>query len=78
MRFLLVLAFATVALAGTVLPNQGRPGRPMSDKIDAFVLDVVENNDGELEVVVEPEDGSMESKLEGNLKKIWQNLNIYF
>ncbi|KAI8121097.1 uncharacterized protein LOC111689836 [Lucilia cuprina] len=60
MRFLLVLAFASVALAGTILPSQGRIGSPMSNKIDAYVLDVVENNDGELEVVIDNEDGTME------------------
>ncbi|KAM7352102.1 uncharacterized protein ACRADG_004740 [Cochliomyia hominivorax] len=60
MRFLLVLAFATVALAGTVLPNTGNHIlRPMSSKIDAYVLDLVEN-DGELEMVVDHEDGTTE------------------
>lgn len=56
MRFLLVLAFATVALAGTV-----RMGQPMSDKIDAYVLDLIENN-GEIDVAVDHEEGTVESK----------------
>lgn len=64
MRFLLVLAFASVALAGTVLPNKGFALRPMSNKIDAYVLDLMENEDGGLEVVIDHEDGTMEGKLE--------------
>uniref|UniRef100_A0A1L8EG06 Putative juvenile hormone binding protein in insects n=1 Tax=Haematobia irritans TaxID=7368 RepID=A0A1L8EG06_HAEIR len=54
MRFLLVLAFATVALAGTV-----RMGQPMSDKIDTYVLDLIENN-GEIDVAVDHEEGTVE------------------
>ena len=53
MRFLLVLAFATVALAGTVR---------MSDRIDNYVLDLLENN-GEIEMAVDHEQGTVESKL---------------
>ncbi|XP_073821849.1 uncharacterized protein [Musca autumnalis] len=56
MRFLLVLAFASVAFAGTVLPNHGL--RPMSHKIDDYVADLVDNN-GEIELVVDHEDGTM-------------------
>ncbi|XP_013102615.1 uncharacterized protein LOC106083878 [Stomoxys calcitrans] len=59
MRFLLVLAFATVALAGTVLPNQGSFIRPMSNKVDEYVTDLMEN-DGEVEYVVDHEDGTAE------------------
>ncbi|TMW40978.1 hypothetical protein DOY81_013941 [Sarcophaga bullata] len=55
MRFLLVLAFATVALAGTV--RMGR--QPMSDRIDAYVLDLLENN-GEIEMAVDHEEGTVE------------------
>lgn len=60
MRFLLVLAFASVAFAGTVLPHTGL--RPMSQKIDEYVADLVEN-DGEIEIVVDNEDGTMGGKL---------------
>ncbi|XP_075150491.1 uncharacterized protein LOC142224593 [Haematobia irritans] len=59
MRFLLVLAFATVALAGTVLPNHGSSLRPMSQKVDAYVSDLLEN-EGEIEYVVDHEDGTAE------------------
>ena len=58
MRFLLVLAFATVALAGTVR---------MSDRIDSYVLDLLENN-GEIEMAVDHEQGTVESKL----RRQWQ------
>ncbi|XP_061389268.1 uncharacterized protein LOC133324441 [Musca vetustissima] len=49
MRFLLVLAFATVALAGTVLPQQGL--RPLAEMADS---------DGEIDFLAENQDGTVE------------------
>lgn len=53
MRFLIVLALATVALAGSI--------RPMSEKVDEYVFDLMENA-GEIEYVVDHEDGTVEGK----------------
>ena len=50
MRFLLVLGFVALAAAGSM--------RPMSDSVDEYILDLIDNN-GELEVVVSNEDGGI-------------------
>lgn len=72
MRFLLVLAFATVALAGTV--NL----RPASEKVDQYVMDLL-GNDGEIEYVVDHEDGTVEGKFFWNTANQEKNLtNIFF
>lgn len=50
MRLLLVLGFVALAAAGSM--------RPMSDKIDNYVIDLIDN-DGEIEVVIDNEEGTM-------------------
>ncbi|TMW43510.1 hypothetical protein DOY81_011409, partial [Sarcophaga bullata] len=56
MRFLLVLAFATVCF-GRYRKNGS--SAHMSDRIDAYVLDLLENN-GEIEMAVDHEEGTVE------------------
>lgn len=53
MKFLLVLAFAAVA-TGTAL-------RPMTTQIDQYVLDLI-GNDGKVDYVFDPEDGTIDGK----------------
>lgn len=71
MRFLLVLAFATVALAGTV--NL----RPASEKVDQYVMDLL-GNDGEIEYVVDHEDGTVEGKFSWNSSNPRKKFNKFF